>query len=91
MKLGSMAFAAVAVLAIASAIGFSSAAKQCACSRRCGAGLHLEFAGRQAGEPARFQGQVGGAIFLSKDFTTGCTIEAHNFQRDLAQYEQKNA
>jgi len=29
--------------------------------------------------------------FYPKDFTTGCTIEAHNFQRDLAQYEQKNA
>jgi peroxiredoxin Q/BCP len=27
--------------------------------------------------------------FYPKDFTSGCTIEAHNFQRDLAQYEQK--
>jgi peroxiredoxin Q/BCP len=29
--------------------------------------------------------------FYPKDFTSGCTIEAHNFQRDLAQYEQRNA
>ena len=29
--------------------------------------------------------------FYPKDFTSGCTIEAHSFQRDLAQYEQKNA
>jgi peroxiredoxin Q/BCP len=29
--------------------------------------------------------------FYPKDFTSGCTIEAHNFQRDVAQYEQKNA
>jgi peroxiredoxin Q/BCP len=29
--------------------------------------------------------------FYPKDFTPGCTIEAHNFQRDLAQFEQKNA
>ncbi|HEX4546515.1 MAG TPA: peroxiredoxin [Candidatus Acidoferrum sp.] len=29
--------------------------------------------------------------FYPKDFTSGCTIEARNFQRDLAQYEQKNA
>ena len=29
--------------------------------------------------------------FYPKDFTSGCTIEAHNFQRDLLQYEQKNA
>jgi thioredoxin-dependent peroxiredoxin len=29
--------------------------------------------------------------FYPKDFTSGCTTEAHNFQRDLPQYEQKNA
>jgi peroxiredoxin Q/BCP len=29
--------------------------------------------------------------FYPKDFTSGCTKEAHNFQRDLAQYEEKNA
>jgi len=29
--------------------------------------------------------------FYPKDFTSGCTREAHNFQRDLALYEQKNA
>ena len=29
--------------------------------------------------------------FYPKDFTSGCTKEAHNFQRDLRQYEEKNA
>lgn len=29
--------------------------------------------------------------FYPKDFTSGCTLEAHNFQRDLAQYEKINA
>ena len=29
--------------------------------------------------------------FYPKDFTSGCTKEAHNFQRDLQQYEQKKA
>src|SRR6476469_3255193 len=29
--------------------------------------------------------------FYPKDFTGGCTIEAHNFQRDLAKYEQAHA
>jgi thioredoxin-dependent peroxiredoxin len=29
--------------------------------------------------------------FYPKDFTSGCTLEAHNFQRDQALYEQKNA
>src|SRR5215470_18062419 len=29
--------------------------------------------------------------FYPKDFTSGCTIEAHNFQRDIAQYEKAKA
>ncbi|MEA2571632.1 MAG: thioredoxin-dependent peroxiredoxin [Acidobacteriota bacterium] len=29
--------------------------------------------------------------FYPKDFTSGCTLEAHNFQRDLAKYEADNA
>jgi|SRR5882724_7030307 len=29
--------------------------------------------------------------FYPKDFTSGCTREAHNFQRDLRQFEQKNS
>ena len=29
--------------------------------------------------------------FYPKDMTSGCTLEAHNFQRDLAQYEKRNA
>ena len=29
--------------------------------------------------------------FYPKDFTQGCTIEARNFQRDLAKYEAANA
>ncbi len=29
--------------------------------------------------------------FYPKDFTSGCTLQAANFQRDLAKYEAKNA
>jgi peroxiredoxin Q/BCP len=29
--------------------------------------------------------------FYPKDFTSGCTIEAHNFQRDLKEYEKIGA
>ena len=29
--------------------------------------------------------------FYPKDMTTGCTIEAHNFQRDLGKYQAANA
>lgn len=29
--------------------------------------------------------------FYPKDFTSGCTLEAHNFQRDMPKYEKMNA
>ena len=29
--------------------------------------------------------------FYPKDFTSGCTLEAHNFQRDLAKYDAAHA
>jgi len=38
-----------------------------------------------------FRGKWVVLYFYPKDFTSGCTREAHNFQRDLALYEQKNA
>ncbi len=38
-----------------------------------------------------FRGKWVVLYFYPKDFTSGCTIEAHNFQRDLSQYEHKNA
>ena len=38
-----------------------------------------------------FHGKWVVLYFYPKDMTTGCTIEAHNFQRDLAQYDAKNA
>jgi len=38
-----------------------------------------------------FKGKWVVLYFYPKDMTQGCTIEAHNFQRDLAQFEAKNA
>jgi thioredoxin-dependent peroxiredoxin len=38
-----------------------------------------------------FRGQWVVLYFYPKDFTSGCTTEAHNFQRDLAQYQERNA
>jgi thioredoxin-dependent peroxiredoxin len=38
-----------------------------------------------------FRGKWVVLYFYPKDMTSGCTIEAHNFQRDLAKYEAKNA
>jgi peroxiredoxin Q/BCP len=34
-----------------------------------------------------FKGKWVVLYFYPKDFTSGCTLEAHNFQRDLAKYE----
>jgi peroxiredoxin Q/BCP len=39
----------------------------------------------------QFRGKWVVLYFYPKDNTPGCTIEAHNFQRDLAKYEQTNA
>jgi len=40
---------------------------------------------------AQFKGKWVVLYFYPKDFTSGCTIEAHNFQRDIDKYTQKNA
>jgi thioredoxin-dependent peroxiredoxin len=48
----------------------------------------------QEGKPVtlnEYRGKWVVLYFYPKDFTSGCTTEAHNFQRDLAQYEAKNA
>ena len=38
-----------------------------------------------------FRGKWVVLYFYPKDFTSGCTIEAHNFQRDVAKYEKLGA
>ncbi len=38
-----------------------------------------------------FRGKWVVLYFYPKDMTTGCTIEAHNFQRDLSKFEAENA
>lgn len=39
----------------------------------------------------QYRGKWVVLYFYPKDFTGGCTLEAHNFQRDLAKYEQAKA
>jgi len=39
----------------------------------------------------RVSRQMGRALLLSQGHDLGCTIEAHNFQRDLPQFEARNA
>ncbi len=38
-----------------------------------------------------FRGKWVVLYFYPKDFTSGCTLEARNFQRDLAEYEKRDA
>jgi thioredoxin-dependent peroxiredoxin len=48
----------------------------------------------QEGSPVNlhdYRGKWVVLYFYPKDFSSGCTVEAHNFQRDLAQYQQKDA
>src|SRR5215510_4697842 len=48
----------------------------------------------QEGTPIALRSYLGKWVvlyFYPKDFTPGCTIEAHNFQRDIAQYEKAGA
>jgi len=48
----------------------------------------------QEGKPVSlrdFKGKWVVLYFYPKDMTSGCTIEAHNFQRDLSKYDAKNA
>ncbi len=40
---------------------------------------------------AQYHGKWVVLYFYPKDMTTGCTIEAHNFQRDLPKYDALNA
>lgn len=40
---------------------------------------------------AEFRGKWVVLYFYPKDFTSGCTLQARNFQRDLKTYEQMNA
>jgi thioredoxin-dependent peroxiredoxin len=39
----------------------------------------------------QFKGKWVVLYFYPKDFTSGCTVEAHNFQRDIDKFTEKNA
>ena len=91
MKMGIRYLAVIAVLAAASVTGFSSAASN---EPAVGAAAPDFTLNSQENKPVSlhdFKGKWVVLYFYPKDFTSGCTVEAHNFQRDLAQYEQKNA
>lgn len=41
--------------------------------------------------PSDYLGQWVVLYFYPKDFTSGCTVEAHGFQKNLAKFEERNA
>src|ERR1043165_3673649 len=43
------------------------------------------------GDLKDYRGKWGVLYVYPKGFSSGCTLEAHNFQRDLQKYEQMNA
>jgi peroxiredoxin Q/BCP len=91
MKIGMIVVAMIAVMAVASGIGFSAAASNEPAVGTAAPDFTLNSQENKPVSLHDFKGKWVVLYFYPKDFTTGCTIEAHNFQRDLAQYEQKNA
>ena len=91
MKLRSGVLIAFAVIALASLIAFSAAASNAPAIGTAAPDFTLNSQENKAVSLHDFKGKWVVLYFYPKDFTTGCTVEAHNFQRDLAQYEQKNA
>ena len=89
-------FGAVAVIAVAFLIVVSMAARSRAGDNAPSVGSAApDFTlNSQEGKPVSlhdFKGKWVVLYFYPKDMTTGCTIEAHNFQRDLTKYEAKDA
>jgi peroxiredoxin Q/BCP len=91
MKLLSKTCVSVAVLAIASTAGFSAIASNAPTVGTAAPDFTLNSQENKPVSLHDFKGKWVVLYFYPKDFTSGCTIEAHNFQRDLPQYEQKNA
>ena len=77
------------VAAVISLVTFSRAAHP-----QAGAPAPLFTLKSQDGTPVsleEFRGKWVVLYFYPKDLTSGCTLEAHNFQRDLAEYKKLNA
>ena len=91
MKITGIAIAAIAVLAIGFFLRGARADNKAPAIGTAAPDFTLSS---QEGKPVSlhdFRGKWVVLYFYPKDFTSGCTVEAHNFQRDLAQFEAKNA
>lgn len=89
-----MSKAPLAALMLALALPFAALAADAPAQPAAGSAAPSFKLPSQEGAPvslADYKGKWVVLYFYPKDFTSGCTVEAHNFQRDLAQYTEKNA
>ena len=81
-------------LAIAAAASLTAADSPAAATPSVGAPAPTFTLTSDEGKPTKledFRGKWVVLYFYPKDFTSGCTLEAHNFQEDLAKYQAANA
>ena len=81
-------------LAIAAAASLSAADAPAAATPSVGTPAPSFSLTSDEGKPTKledFRGKWVVLYFYPKDFTSGCTLEAHNFQEDLAKYTAANA
>src|SRR6476620_4501466 len=82
------------VLAMVMACGFGLKAKAASDAPAVGSTAPNFTLPSQEDKPVSltdYKGKWVVLYFYPKDQTTGCTIEAHNFQRDMAKYDAANA
>jgi thioredoxin-dependent peroxiredoxin len=87
---------AILIIVIVGAVGlFAMHASSAGVEAPAAGAMALDFTlPSQDGSPVAlhdFRGKWVVLYFYPKDGTHGCTIEAHNFERDLAQYDQAGA
>ena len=82
------------IMGVVAASGFGLKAAAAADSVQVGATAPNFTLPSQEDKPVSLRDYKGKWVvlyFYPKDQTTGCTIEAHNFQRDMAKYDAANA
>ncbi|HEY6374397.1 MAG TPA: redoxin domain-containing protein, partial [Edaphobacter sp.] len=82
------------IMGVIAASGFGLKAAAAADSVQAGATAPNFTLPSQEDKPVSLKDYKGKWVvlyFYPKDQTTGCTIEAHNFQRDMAKYDAANA
>src|SRR5437660_3508701 len=87
----SIVLAILIVLAVAGVVGGSSAASNAPAIGAAAPDFTLNSQENKAVSLHDFKGKWVVLYFYPKDFTSGCTVEAHNFQHDQEQYVRRNA